>query len=91
MYNFSLTDEQTIKLCAWTRDQNTRAVAAQQANPPNVPRDLLESCWEDGYPYGGAIGGSLTFSFTPTSFGTTVTVTDAHTQETIDLTDYENW
>lgn len=91
MYNFSLTDEQTVRLCKWTAEQNAIAVAAQKENPPNVPQDILESAWEEGYPYGGAIGGSLTFSFTPTGLGVVVKVTDAHTSETIDLSDYEDW
>lgn len=91
MYNFSITDEQAVTLDLWVTEQNKISVAAQKKNPPRVPRDLLESCWEDGYPYGGAIGGNLTFSFTPTSLGVVVTVTDSLTKETIDLTIYEHW
>ncbi len=91
MYKFSLDPEQIQKLDAWCAKQNSDAVAAQRENPPDVPIDLLESMWEEGYPYGGAIGGSLTFSFTPTSLGVAVKVTDAHTNKTIDLTDYESW
>ena len=44
-----------------------------------------------GYPYSGTIGGTLTYSFTPTSLGVTIIVTDAHTGASINLTDYENW
>ncbi len=40
---------------------------------------------------GGAIGGSKTYSFTPTNLGVVVTVYDEFTKETIDLTDYESW
>ena len=92
MYNFSLTDDQTIRLCQWTAEQNRLAVELQKANPPEgVSRELLESCWEEGYAYGGAIGGSLTFMFTPTSLGDVTVVRDAFTGQEINLTDYEDW
>lgn len=91
MYNFSLTDVQSAELSEWSAQQNIKAVREQKANPPDVPIDILEASWSDGYPYGGAIGGSLTFSFTPTSLGVVATVSDAHTNETIDLTAYTDW
>lgn len=40
-------------------------------------------------PYLGAIGGLLTFQFTPTSLGTVVKVTAGN--HVLDLTDYESW
>lgn len=90
-YTFSLDRDQELRLETWVSEQNARAVQAQKDNPPNVALALLESCWEEGYPYGGAIGGDLTYSFTPTSLGVVVHVTNSHTDETIDLTDYESW
>lgn len=92
MYTFTLTDEQTIRLCQWTAEQNRVAVELQKANPPEgAPRELLESCWEEGFPYGGAIGGSLTFMFTPTGLGVVTRVRDAFTHQELDLSDYEDW
>lgn len=41
--------------------------------------------------YCGAIGGRLTYSFTPTSIGIAVSVRDNITQLEIDLTEYEDW
>jgi hypothetical protein len=38
----------------------------------------------------GAIGGRLTFSFTPTGIGV-VTKVDCTCGEVLDLSDYENW
>lgn len=38
----------------------------------------------------GAIGGDLTFHFTPTSLGMVFTVTHSSGAE-LDLTDYESW
>lgn len=40
--------------------------------------------------YTGAIGGRYTYSFTPTSLGVVIKVTDYVTKEVIDLSDYEN-
>lgn len=41
--------------------------------------------------YTGAIGGRFTFSFTPTSLGEVIKVTDSITNETLDLSDYDSW
>jgi hypothetical protein len=41
--------------------------------------------------YEGAIGGRYTYSFSPTSLGVVVKVTDDITKEEIDLTDYLSW
>ncbi len=42
-------------------------------------------------PYYGAIGGGLTYQFTPTGLGTVLKVTEALTGETLDVTDYDSW
>ena len=41
--------------------------------------------------YTGAIGGRLTYSFTPTSLGTVIVVSDSVTETEINVTDYESW
>lgn len=50
---------------------------------------VLESQGKDGY--NGAIGGALTYSFTPTSVGDIVKVYDSRTKAEYDLTDYDSW
>lgn len=91
-YKFSLSSEQVRRLDEWISAQNQKAVNAQKANPPRgVPLDLLESYWEDGFPYSGATGGCFTYSFTPTSIGVVVSVYNSHTGGTIDLTNYATW
>jgi len=40
--------------------------------------------------YTGAIGGRITYCFTPTAIGTFVKIEDGLTGKTVDLTDYEN-
>lgn len=49
--------------------------------------------WSAGLPreYSGAIGGRLTFEFTPTSIGTIVKVRDYHSGQELDITDYDTW
>lgn len=42
------------------------------------------------WPYCGAIGGSLTYNFTPTSLGTVLKVRHASGAE-LDMTDYGSW
>lgn len=91
MYSFSLTPEQVKQFNNWDHKQNILAIKEQKENPPDVPISILESCWEDGYPYSGSIGGVHTYCFTPTSLGVMVSVKHAHTHNTLDLTDYENW
>lgn len=39
----------------------------------------------------GAIGGRYTFSFTPTSLGMVIEVTDNLVNNSLDLTDYDAW
>lgn len=39
----------------------------------------------------GAVGGRYSFTFTPTTIGTCVSVTDEMTGHKIDLSDYEKW
>ncbi len=41
--------------------------------------------------YAGAIGGVLTYSFTPTNLGVVVKVTEGFGNTTIDLSDYDSW
>lgn len=86
---FELSDEQVKRYYAWVKQTNMLAIEKQKENLPHT-RIYLE-CWEAGYPYGGAIGGAHTFSFTHTSLGTICKVKDAFTNKELDLTDYASW
>lgn len=72
---FSVPADQRDKLDKWIAENNA-GVARQQGGDS---------------PYYGGSGGSLTYSFTPTSLGLIVKVTNNMTGQTIDLTDYESW
>ena len=49
--------------------------------------------WRKTLPPGlyGAIGGRLSFTFTPTSLGEIIVVKDAVSGSEINITDFENW
>eukprot|EP00041_Stephanoeca_diplocostata_P019789 m.430566 g.430566 ORF g.430566 m.430566 type:complete len:80 (+) comp21397_c1_seq2:280-519(+) len=74
---FFLTPEQEAKLQPWIEEQDKKC-AEQQGNP-------------GGRPNYGAIGGAYTYSFSPTSLGVVVTVKNSVTNESIDLSDYDDW
>ncbi len=57
----------------------------------NNQQDLISKWLENPGDYCGAIGGRLTFSFTPTSIGVITIVTDNLTKETLNITNYEEW
>lgn len=83
---FSLSSEQWQKMHVWYTKIQEEVAAKQWANPETRKHMLNEKT-----PYGGAAGGALTYSFTPTNLGTVVKVTEGFTNQTIDLTEYEDW
>lgn len=88
---FRLTEDQINQIDQWVHEQNQKVIEEQKKNSPDVPRELLEECWEMGYPYTGAIGGEITYSFTPTSLGSIVRVRHVQTGAELDVTDYDSW
>ena len=86
---FLVDKEQMIKINKWKSELDKKTIARQKESMTAQDFTLLT---QDGkYPYGGAIGGDLTYSFTNTSLGTVVTVKDGFTGETLDVTDYDMW
>ena len=63
---------------------------AQELSPKQESK-LID--WQAKLPqkYTGAVGGRYTYSFTPTSLGVITKVSDAITNEVLDLTEYEGW
>ena len=41
--------------------------------------------------YSGAIGGQFTWSFTPTSIGMVIQITDNISKEVLDVSNYDEW
>ena len=86
---FSVNKEQLETIKKWKDELDKQTVARQKETMSAADFSLLT---QDGkYPYSGAIGGDLTYSFTNTSLGTIITVTDKFTGEKLDVTDYDIW
>jgi hypothetical protein len=83
---FDLDDDQKAKLAVWVVEQDAKVLAQQRLKDDPHLRMFTEHG-----PYYGAIGGAVTYCFTPNSIGMVVTVKHATTGEEIDLTDYEAW
>lgn len=87
MFSFGLSKEQQIKLNEWLIEQNKKLIDEQRKS---LSEDDFKRLTQDGkYPYTGAIGGGLTYKFTPTSLGV-ITVVELFGEE-IDLTEYDMW
>lgn len=78
--SYKFSEEQLDMLHQWQAEQDALWVQSQQMVDPNEP----------SRPYYGAIGGELSYTFTPTGIGMVVKVTHANGAE-IDLTDYDAW
>jgi hypothetical protein len=76
MRTFILTDDDEKKVEKFRRQQDK--VWKKKQKPVDID------------PYYGAIGGSMTYSFTPTNIGTVVKVEHA-TGAVLDISDYEHW
>lgn len=87
---FQLDEEQVKKYEAWAEEVAAKGVEKQKAEIMNPGPEYVVS-WEMGFPYTGAVGGEITFCFTPTSLGNVCVVTDQVTGEKINLTDYDSW
>lgn len=86
---FEISREENDRVNAWLRDEVYPAMIAKQRENNPDPDPMVQQCWEDGYPYEGAIGGGLTWEFTNTSIGQIIKVRYADMK--LDLTDYGAW
>ena len=76
MYQFALESAQVSKLSDWLIEHDKSCKFYDDGTTPVSPT--------------GAIGGRLTYEFTPTSLGT-VSVVKCACGESINLTDYKSW
>lgn len=86
---FEITPEDQAKIDRWLAEVVYPPIIAEQKKNPEMVGLLFKSSNGVEYPYEGAIGGGLTYHFTPTSLGTIVKVT--YRDQELDLTDWENW
>jgi hypothetical protein len=86
---FQITPEDQAKIDKWLAEVVYPPIVAEQKKDPEMAGLLFKSSNGVEYPYEGAIGGGLTYHFTPTSLGTILRVT--YQDQELDLTDWENW
>ena len=89
--SFELSAKQLAKVQDWLVNEVYPPIIKRQRNDPScdpwLPPDAKE-------PYMGAIGGGVTYSFTPTSIGMAVNATfgkGTKNEQSLDLTDYDEW
>lgn len=91
---FILEHEDMKKIDEWLKTTvYPDVIAKQKLVPEYAALAIARDSWEQGYPYGGAIGGGLSYHFTPTSIGliTKITYGSGEHQHELDLTDYDSW
>lgn len=86
--SFHVQPEQLEKLSIWNAEQDQLVLAQQKKSFENKLSDTMRVYHNDGQPYYGSIGGSLTYSFTPNSLGLVLKVVHGYTNNELDLTDY---
>ena len=74
-FSFDIEPEQVEKFKKWEKEQDMKVAAKQKKSYPNY----------------GASGGAYTFSFTPTSIGVVVKACNSVSNESIDLSNYDEW
>lgn len=86
---FSLEPEQLAKIHEWSEAQDQIVLAGQREKMS--PEEFNHLTMGGQYPYYGAIGGGLTYCFTPTSLGVVVKVRHGATNAELDVSDYDSW
>lgn len=89
MFQFQLKLGDRQKIDDWLFNEVYPEIIAKQKQDPEIADHINVDEHGREYPYFGAVGGDLTYSFTPTSLGTIVRVTSCG--KTLDLTDYDMW
>lgn len=90
---FSLDREQALKVDAWLKNEIYPQVIARQEQHPELKDKIFTDERGVRHPYLGAIGGGITYQFTPTSLGTVTKVIwdDGVLKEELDVSDYDMW
>jgi hypothetical protein len=86
---FQLEPGDEVKIDAWLHAEVYPEILERQKQNPEMAAMIFTDSDGREIPYMGAIGGGLTYSFTPTSLGTVVKVSFG--DKVLDLTDYDMW
>ncbi len=91
--SFGISQQQALKLEDWITEIYKKAYRRQveSSKPDSDLSRAITMFATEHDPYYGAIGGGISYTFTPTSLGTIVKVKEAITGEELDLTEYNDW
>lgn len=83
-------DEKTLeKILVWHKEQDEIVLKRQRED---VNKTAFQAALnEEGIPYYGAIGGELTYCFTPTSLGDILVVKHSGTKAELNVTNFDEW
>jgi hypothetical protein len=87
---FMLSKDQCEKVDTWLTEVVHPAIVEQQKKNGNCGVWIVKDADGKELPYFGAIGGDVTYQFTPTSLGVIMKVLHSSGAE-IDITDYSFW
>lgn len=87
--NFSLTQDQVNTANEWAKLLDKDVIEIQRKEMS--PHDFATLTSNGKYAYYGAIGGGLTYCFTPTGLGVITTAVHGYTKKELNLTDYSDW
>lgn len=91
---FQVTAEEHDKIQTWLTTVIYPPIVAKQLQNPITAPYVCEDIDGIKYPYMGAIGGGLTYTFSPTGLGMVFKVSHMDVdgkEQTLDLTEYDMW
>jgi hypothetical protein len=87
---FEISNQSRQLIDTWLHTRVYPLILEQQKASAEFVHQIARDTLDREIPYSGAIGGELTYSFTPTSLGTIIKVKHSSGAE-LDLTFYESW
>jgi hypothetical protein len=92
---FELDEKELAAAVEFEREQDAIALEQQKKmiaeDTSGQNNEFMMWCHDQGYPYYGATGGSMTYCFTPTSIGTCVSVQHGYTKAEKNITNWGNF
>ena len=86
---FSVSDEEHKQIEEWLITTVYPEIIKKQKETMTNPSPFVIEIWNQGFPSEGAIGGGVTYTFTPTSLGVVFKVIYGSFE--LDLTKYDEW
>jgi hypothetical protein len=86
---WEISEEILEKIRVWHKEQDDIVLKRQREDKD--AHGFQQALNEHDIPYYGAIGGELTYCFTPTSLGDILIVKHSGTKAELDVTPYHEW